>query len=134
MLRRSHRRQLNSQKSKALPTGGWSHPATALGIKSHDQVTILGIRYGNTIAKSVKDSWTGTLRAVRVQARKRYARTLCLATKNTLCTPMSSRKNLVSGTNPPTHQGTRATTDNRVHLVHLARCNISYTCDHATTP
>ena len=79
MLRKATGAKLNSQKSKALPTGGWSHPATALRIKSHDQVTILGIRYGTTTAKSVKDSWTGALRAVRAQARKGYARTLCLA-------------------------------------------------------
>jgi len=47
---------------------------------------------------------------------------------------MSSHENLVSGTNSPTHQGARATTDNCVHLVHLARCNLSCTCDHATSP
>jgi len=62
--------KFNSQKSKALPIGGWSQPATALGIEFHDQVTILGITYGTTIAKSVKDSWAGVLRSVRAQARK----------------------------------------------------------------
>jgi len=63
---------------------------------------------------------------------------LCLnplpRTTNTICTPMSYRENLVSGTNTPTHQGSRATTDNCVHLVHLARCNLSCTCDHTRTP
>jgi len=71
--------KINSQKSKALPNGGWSQLATALGIESHGQVKILGITYGTTIAKSVKDSWAGGLRSVRVQTRKAYARTLCLA-------------------------------------------------------
>jgi len=71
--------KLNSQKSKALPIGAWSYPATALGIKSHDQVTILEFQYRTTIAKSAKDSWTGALLAIRTQARKAYAQTLCLA-------------------------------------------------------
>jgi len=50
--------KFNSQKSKVLPIvgGKWSQPATELGIESHDQVRILGIQYGTTIAKSVKDS------------------------------------------------------------------------------
>ena len=61
------RAKLNSQKSKALTTGEWSQPANALGIEFHDQVTILGITYGTTIAKSVKDSWAGVLRSVRAQ-------------------------------------------------------------------
>jgi len=56
-----------------------TQPATALGIEFHEQVTILGITYGTTIAKSVRDSWAGVLRSVRAQARKAYARTLCLA-------------------------------------------------------
>jgi len=71
--------KLNSKKSKVLLIGGWLQPATELGIESHDQVTILGTQYGTTIAKSVKDSWAGAIRAVRAQARKAFARTLCLA-------------------------------------------------------
>ena len=57
---------------------GWSQPANELGIESHYQITILGIQYGTTIAKSVKDSWAGALRSVCAQARKVYVRTLCL--------------------------------------------------------
>jgi len=60
--------KFNSQKSKALPIQWWSQPATALRIESHDQVTILGITYGTTIAKSVKDIGAGVLRSVRAQA------------------------------------------------------------------
>ena len=45
------RAKLNSQKSKALPTGGWLQPATALGIEFQGQVTILGITYGTTITR-----------------------------------------------------------------------------------
>ena len=71
--------KLNSRKSQALPIGGWSQPATALGIDFHDHVTILGITYGTTIIKSIKDSWAGVVQSVRAQARKAYARTLCLA-------------------------------------------------------
>jgi hypothetical protein len=71
--------KLSSQKSQALPIEGWSQPAAALGIDFHDEVTNLGITYGTTIIKSVKDSWAGVLQSVRVQARKAYTRTLCLA-------------------------------------------------------
>ena len=42
-------------------------------------------------------------------------------TTNTIRTPMSSRENLVTGTNSPTQQGARATIYNCVHLVHLVR-------------
>ena len=50
--------------------GGGSQPATAIGIESHDQVTILGITYGTTTAKSVEDSWAGVLRSVRARGEK----------------------------------------------------------------
>ena len=71
--------KLNSQKSKALPIGWWSQSANALGIESHDLVTILGIAYETTITKSAKDSSAGVLRSVLAQERNAYARTLCLA-------------------------------------------------------
>jgi hypothetical protein len=71
--------RLNPKKSKALAIGNWKDRATALGIEFHDQVTILGVTFGTTTAKSMKDSWAGVLWTVRAQARKAYARTLCLA-------------------------------------------------------
>ena len=46
MVRKATAVNLNSQNSKALPFAGWSQPATALGIESHDHVTIFGITYG----------------------------------------------------------------------------------------
>jgi len=79
MLRKSHRSQAQLTEIEGTPHWVWSQPATALGIESHDKVTFLGITYGTTITKSVKDSWAGILRSVRAQARKAYARTLCLA-------------------------------------------------------
>jgi hypothetical protein len=46
--------RLNPKKSKALTIGNWTEPATALGIEFHDQVTILGVIFGTTIANAVK--------------------------------------------------------------------------------
>jgi hypothetical protein len=71
--------KLNPKKLKALAIGNWTMPATVLGIDFHPQVTILGVIFGPTIAESIKGSWTGVIPKVRAQARKAYARTLCLA-------------------------------------------------------
>jgi hypothetical protein len=71
--------RLSRKKSKALVIGPWTEPATALGIEFHDQATNLGVTFGTTIVKSFKDSLAGVLRTVRAQARKAYARNLCLA-------------------------------------------------------
>jgi hypothetical protein len=79
MLRKSHRSQAQLTEIEGPSQWGWSQPATALGIESHTQVTILGITYGTTIAKLVKDSWARVLQSVRAQARKAYDRNLCLA-------------------------------------------------------
>jgi len=71
--------RLNPTKSKALAVGAWTEPITILGIELYDRVGILGVIFGPTLALSVKDSWTGVIRAVRAQARTAYARNLCLA-------------------------------------------------------
>jgi len=68
--------KLNSQKSKAIPIGGVRSQLLHLEL-SLTTKSILGITYGTTIAKSVKNSWAGVLRSVRAQARNAYARTLC---------------------------------------------------------
>jgi len=62
MLRKNHRIQAQLRNQRPIPLGGWSQPATAFGIETHDQVTILGIKYQTTIAKLVKDGWAGFLR------------------------------------------------------------------------
>lgn len=61
---------LNPKTSKSLAIGNWTVPATALGTEFHDQVTILGVTPGTTVAQSVKDSWAGVLQTVRVLAKK----------------------------------------------------------------
>ena len=73
--------RLNPPKSKALAVGKWKEPATVLGIGVHDHVNILGVTLEPTVAHSTKDNWTGVILicAVRAQARKTYARNLCLA-------------------------------------------------------
>jgi len=50
-----------------------------LGIEFNDRVDILGVNFGPTLAHSMRDCWTGVVRAVRAQAPTAYARNLCLA-------------------------------------------------------
>ena len=125
--------KLNSRKSQALPVGGWSQPATELGIAFHDHVTILGITYGNTISKSIKKLLGKSSTVGKSTGKKSICSNPLPRTADRVCTPMSSCKNVVSSANSPTHQGARATTYNRVYLVHLARGNLSGTCVHPTT-
>jgi hypothetical protein len=70
---------MNPHKSKAMAISGWTEPATTLGIPFHVRVDILGVTFGPTINISRQDSWTIVIGAVRAQARKSYARRLCLA-------------------------------------------------------
>jgi hypothetical protein len=66
------------KKSKALAIGNWKEPASVLGIELHDQVNMLEVTFGTNIANSTTDSWGCIIRVVRAQARKAYARNLCL--------------------------------------------------------
>jgi len=54
--------------------------------------------------------------------------------KNTRRTTVPPGENLVRSANTPSNQSARATTHNRVHLVHLARRNFQGTRDHTPTP
>jgi hypothetical protein len=54
--------------------------------------------------------------------------------KNTVRTTVPPGENLVRSVNTPSNQIARATTHNRVHLVHLARRNFQGTRDHTPTP
>jgi len=124
--------KLNSYKSKALHMGvvqasdctrNWvSRP-------SHD----LGNHIWSHYCKIGERQLGRSLTVGTCTSTKSLCSNPLLRTTNTICTPMSSRENLVSGTNSPTHQGARATTYNCVRLVHLARCNLSDTCVHPTT-
>jgi hypothetical protein len=66
------------EKLKVLAIGNWKKPASVLGIELNDQENMLGVTIGTNITNSTKDSWGGIIRAVRAQARKAYARNLCL--------------------------------------------------------
>ena len=58
--------RLNPQKSRALQTAGWTHPATTLTILFKDRIEILRVNFGPTIAHSRSDSWAKLVRAVLV--------------------------------------------------------------------
>jgi exonuclease III len=70
---------LNPHKSKAMAIGGWTAPATALGIKFYDSIKIFGVTFGQTLQHTMQHSWTGVIRGIREQARTAYARSLCLS-------------------------------------------------------
>jgi hypothetical protein len=59
--------------------GGWTETTTPLGIELCQKVTILGVTFGPTMEETTRESWTKVTNAVRAQARKAYARKLCLA-------------------------------------------------------
>jgi len=71
--------RLKPSKSKAVAVGAFSEPVTVLGIGSHDQVDIIDLFFGSTLALSMKYSWTGVVGTVRAQELEAYARNLCLA-------------------------------------------------------
>jgi hypothetical protein len=48
--------RLNPKKSKALASGGWTAPATALGTELCTHTKILGVSFGTSIATSTKKS------------------------------------------------------------------------------
>jgi hypothetical protein len=79
--------KLNPKKSKALAVRNWRTPATELGIRFREQVKILGVTFGKTIAESCNNSWTVTIQAVRAQARIEYQRSLTLS-QSVLCVHM----------------------------------------------
>jgi hypothetical protein len=71
--------RLNTHKSKALAIAKLTSPATARGIDSQEQITILGVKFASTLRSSMKANWDCVVRAIRVQARITYARQLSLA-------------------------------------------------------
>jgi len=79
LYERATEARLNAKKSNALAIGRWTAPATVLGIEFCNQVKILGFTFGTNIENSRKESWSSVTRAVRAEARKAYARNLCLA-------------------------------------------------------
>jgi hypothetical protein len=69
---------LNTHKSKSMAVGTWKESETILGIEFHDRVHILDVTLGPTIAFASTDSWKNVISNVRAEARKFYARNLCL--------------------------------------------------------
>jgi hypothetical protein len=62
--------RLNYGKSKALPIGTWNTTDSILIIPYVQEVTILGIRFQNTLAGSIAGTWTQLVNSIRV-GRKR---------------------------------------------------------------
>jgi hypothetical protein len=50
-----------------MALGGWTVPATELGVPFHDRIKVLGVTFGPTIPQTITYSWTGEIRA---EARK----------------------------------------------------------------
>ena len=71
--------RLNPQNSYALAIGKWNTPTTELYIEFQSRIKILGVTFGSSIKESTTATWTHLTEAIRAQARKAYARGLCLA-------------------------------------------------------
>ena len=55
---------LNPRKSKALTVWPWTERPTLLGVDLHERVDILGVELGQTVALSIRDSWSRVTSAV----------------------------------------------------------------------
>ena len=70
--------RMNTQKSAAMAIAGWKTTTAPLNIPITDSIHILGIRYRPTATLTRDDNWARMITTIRTQARKEYARTLCL--------------------------------------------------------
>jgi hypothetical protein len=69
---------LNPRKSKAFAVGAWTEHPTLLDINLHERVEILGVYFGPTVTLSIRNSWARVTSVVGAQARRAYARHMCL--------------------------------------------------------
>jgi hypothetical protein len=69
---------LNTSKSAFMPMVTWPSQTTFRHIVMRDNVRVLGIRFGTTIANSAQLSWGATVGAVRAVAYQAYQRQLSL--------------------------------------------------------
>jgi hypothetical protein len=75
--------QINPQKSKALPIGGWTVLPLPRGIAYHTAVTILGINFRGTMKQTMVDTWTRVTAKVRAHAKEAYTKGPFLADRIT---------------------------------------------------
>lgn len=71
--------RLNPSKAKDVTVGDWTESATVLGIGLYDSAHILRVNTGPSVLRTVTQSWTDNILAVRVKAKQAYARNFCLA-------------------------------------------------------
>jgi hypothetical protein len=70
--------RLNLRRSKALAVGSWDISVFGMDISYYQDITILGVRFAQTLMKSSTLSWTVTMRKVKQEARYAYHMYLCL--------------------------------------------------------
>jgi hypothetical protein len=64
--------RLNLRKSKALAVVSWDISVFGIDIPCYQDITILGVRFAQTIMKSSTLSWTVTTRKVKEEVREVY--------------------------------------------------------------
>jgi hypothetical protein len=69
---------LNTSKSAIMPMVTWPSQTTFRHIVIRDNVRVLGIHFGTTVANSAQLSWGATVGAVRAVACRKYHRQLSL--------------------------------------------------------
>jgi hypothetical protein len=69
----------NAGMSQALAVANWVARPTLLSIKLQVRATILCVSFGQTISRTISETWDKITKAVRAIARQAYSRNLCLA-------------------------------------------------------
>ena len=122
--------RLNLQNSQALAIGRWNTPANELGINFQSQIKILAVTFWRTIEESTTATLTHHYSSTSARAAS-MRQIVMPRPESAICAIVSTGKDLVRGTDPPTDQSTHATSDNNMHVVHMAGIVLSPT-DHYT--
>jgi len=130
-MKEHQRRASTPQKSQALAIGRWNTPATELGINFQSQIKILAVTFGSTIEESTTANLTHHYSSTSASAAT--MRQIMSHPDSAICAIVSTRKDLVRGTDPPTDQSTHATTDNNMHVVRMAGTVLPRTDHHTHT-
>ena len=121
---------LNPLKSRALAVANWSVPATVLGITFHPEVKILGVSFGSTINKSIRQLEENNPSS-ECHRTEVFSPNPLSGAANPVCTDVSFRQDMVLGPKPSTdYQSSQAVGCNSF-LVHVAWRHLSGPIVHA---
>jgi hypothetical protein len=108
------------RKSKAVETGSWDTSMKKLEIQYYQEITILGVIYTSTIARSGNVTWSRVSRGVKPLARDAYVRDLMSKTANPVRVYLLTLQDMAHSTDFPDPVRARQTTPSGNILVYIA--------------